>query len=52
MNSFNHAPNAAESMLNQLMNSVPAGMPVSSTAGGQLAQQTPALGIARGRRRV
>jgi hypothetical protein len=50
--SFKHAPNAAESMLNQLMNGVPAGIPVSSAPGGQLPQQTPALGLARGRRRV
>jgi hypothetical protein len=51
-NSFNHAPNAAESMFNQLMNGVPAGIPLSSASGGQLAQQTPALGIARRQRRV
>ena len=50
--SFKHAPNAAESMLNQLMNGVPAGTPVSSARGGQLPQQTPALGIARRQRRV
>jgi hypothetical protein len=50
--SFKHVPNAAESMLNQLMNGVPAGTPVSSALGGQLPQQTPALGIARRKRRV
>lgn len=50
--SFNRSPNAAENMLNQLMNGVPAGNPVSSALAGQLPQQTPALGIVRGRRRV
>jgi hypothetical protein len=50
--SFKNVPNAAESMLNQLMNGVPAGTPASSAPDGQLPQQTPALGIARGRRRV
>jgi hypothetical protein len=51
-NSFKHAPNAAESMLNQLMNGAPAGTPVSSASASQLPQQTPALGIARRQRRV
>jgi hypothetical protein len=50
--SFKHAPNAAESMLNQLMNGVPAGIPVSSAPGSQLPQQAPALGIPRRQRRV
>ncbi len=50
--SFQHAPNAAESMLNQLMNGVPAGTPVLSAPGVQLPQQTPALGIARQQIRV